>query len=226
MAESSAGKQPRRGAGKPFEAGKSGNPRGKPVGARNKVSLAIETLLDGESEAITRKCIDMAKDGDGLAMRLVMERIAPLRRGRPVRFDMPPLDGPGGLVKGLGGILQAVASGALTPEEGGTVAGIMDAQRRAHETVERTRSTDGEVRPMNGLERRLVALERRECSGRQTYVVSVPYTASDPADAEWREQHISPAALAAAAVSPNALVIVRHWYGTPSDAPPPRVEAI
>jgi hypothetical protein len=136
MAEKSERKQPRRGAGKPFEPGKSGNPAGKPIGARNKTTLAIEKLLEGESEAITRQCIEMAKAGDGMAMRLVMERIAPLRRGRPVRFTLPQMEGPSDLVKAFGGILRAVADGELTPDEASTVAGIFDAKRRAIETTD------------------------------------------------------------------------------------------
>jgi hypothetical protein len=31
--------------------------------------------LDGEAEAITRKAVELAKDGDGPALRLCMERI-------------------------------------------------------------------------------------------------------------------------------------------------------
>ena len=40
----------------PFELGQSGNPAGKARGTRNKVTLAIEALLDGEAEALTRAC--------------------------------------------------------------------------------------------------------------------------------------------------------------------------
>ena len=55
--------------GKPFE---RGNP-GKPKGARHRVTLAAETLLEGEAEAITRKAIELAKAGDGPALRLCMD---------------------------------------------------------------------------------------------------------------------------------------------------------
>jgi hypothetical protein len=41
-------------------------------------------LLDGESDAITRECIEMALAGDVTAMRLCMERIVPARRDEPV----------------------------------------------------------------------------------------------------------------------------------------------
>jgi hypothetical protein len=37
----------------PFEPGKSGNPAGKLKGTRNKTTLAVEALLDGEAETIT-----------------------------------------------------------------------------------------------------------------------------------------------------------------------------
>jgi Family of unknown function (DUF5681) len=47
----------------PFEPGKSGNPAGKLRGTRNKTTLAVEALLDGEAETITRKAIQLAKDG-------------------------------------------------------------------------------------------------------------------------------------------------------------------
>jgi hypothetical protein len=36
-----------------FLKGQSGNPSGRPRGARNKTTLAVEALLDGEAEALT-----------------------------------------------------------------------------------------------------------------------------------------------------------------------------
>ena len=136
MAENSAGQQPRRGKGKPFEKGRSGNPAGKPAGTRNSTTMAIEKLLDGEGTAITRTCIERAKAGDGIALRLVMERIAPLRRGRPVQFELPQIDKASDLALALGGILKATASGALTPEEAAMIAGVLETKRRAIETGE------------------------------------------------------------------------------------------
>ena len=146
MADSAAGEQPKRGRGKPFDAGKSGNPAGRPAGARNKATVAIEALLEGEAEAIGRKAVEMALEGDGLALRLCLERLAPVRRGRPIRFSLPALEGPDDLVKALGGLLRATAEGELSPDEAVTVASILETKRRAHETVE--------------LETRLAALEK------------------------------------------------------------------
>src|SRR5262252_10818586 len=57
---------PGRGPGRPFDKGNSGRPKG----ARNKVTQAVEALLEGEAEGIGRKCIEMALNGDSTAMRL------------------------------------------------------------------------------------------------------------------------------------------------------------
>ena len=77
-----------------FKPGRSGNPSGKPRGTRNKTTLAIEVLLDGEAQAITRKAIEMAKAGDGTAMRLVMERLIAPRRDRAVPFALAKVQSP------------------------------------------------------------------------------------------------------------------------------------
>ena len=50
--DDTAGKQRR---GRPFAKGTSGNPRGRPPGSKNKTTLAVEALLEGEAQAITRK---------------------------------------------------------------------------------------------------------------------------------------------------------------------------
>jgi Family of unknown function (DUF5681) len=79
--------------GRPFEPGRSGNPAGKLPGTRHRATIAIQSLLDGEAEALTRKAIELALAGDVACLRLCIDRIAPataepgrrdrLGRGRP-----------------------------------------------------------------------------------------------------------------------------------------------
>jgi hypothetical protein len=73
-----------------------------------------------------------------VALRLVLERVAPLRRGRPVRFDLPAggVERAGDVSAALGAVLEATAEGALTPDEAATIAGVLEAKRKAIETVE------------------------------------------------------------------------------------------
>ena len=66
-----------------FKPGQSGNPSGRPKGARHRTTVAIEALLEGEGEALTRKAIELAKAGDMQALRLCMDRLAPPRRDFP-----------------------------------------------------------------------------------------------------------------------------------------------
>src|SRR5262249_245080 len=52
------------------------------VDLRNRATVAAEALLDGQAEALTRKAIERALDGDILALRLCLDRILPARTGR------------------------------------------------------------------------------------------------------------------------------------------------
>jgi hypothetical protein len=109
-----------------------GNP-GRPSGSRNKTTRALEALLDGEAEEITRKAIEMAKDGDSTAMRLVIDRLLPPRRDRPVNFALPKLETPADAVRATAAIAEAVASGELTPMEAGEMAKLVEGFTRAFE---------------------------------------------------------------------------------------------
>ncbi len=46
-----------------FKSGQSGNPSGRPQGSLNRATLASQALLDGEAEVLTRKVVELAKDG-------------------------------------------------------------------------------------------------------------------------------------------------------------------
>ena len=85
--------------GRPFGPGKSGNPQGRPKGSRNKTTMAVEALLDGEAKAIARKVVEKALEGDMAALRLCLERLLPPRRDRPVTFDLPKIENVNDLVR-------------------------------------------------------------------------------------------------------------------------------
>jgi hypothetical protein len=119
-----------------FRKGVSGNPSGKPRGCRNKATRAVEALLAGEAEALTRVCVGRAKAGDATALRLVMERICAPIRERAVRIDLPAVTDAADLPDAIGRIIEAVTSGEISPSEGQAIAGLLGQQRQAFETVE------------------------------------------------------------------------------------------
>jgi hypothetical protein len=112
-----------------------GNP-GRPMGSRHKVTLAIESLLEGEAEKLTRKCVEMAMAGDTTAMKLCLERILPARKDRPVQLQIPEIEGVEDLTRAMAALLGAVAAGELSPTEATEMAKLVEAHRRTVETVE------------------------------------------------------------------------------------------
>jgi hypothetical protein len=121
--------------GKQFQRGNNAG-KGRPCGSRNKATLAIDKLLDGQAEAITQKCVALALEGDTTALRLAMERIAPVRKGRPVVMSLPAVDKPTDVTAAISAVVASMAAGNLTPEEASAVAGVIEVQRRAIETAD------------------------------------------------------------------------------------------
>ena len=103
-------------------------------GSRHKATLAMEDLFEGDAEAIGRKAIEKAKEGDTTAMRLCLERIIPPLKDRPVAFAMQNLETAADAVKATGASAQAVAGGELTPSEAGELSRLIESFTRAVET--------------------------------------------------------------------------------------------
>ncbi len=117
-----------------FQPGQSGNPKGKPKGTKNHATRRAQKLFDGETEKLTRKAIELALEGDMTALRLCLERILPPRKSRPVNITLPEVKSAEGVAEAQAAVVQAVADGELTPEEGSTITGILEARRKAIET--------------------------------------------------------------------------------------------
>ena len=120
---------------------------GRPKGSRNKATIAIESLLQGQAEALTQTAITKSLGGDSLAMRLCMERIAPAPKDQPASFNLPKMNNALDASEAAGSDLTAVSEGELTPIEATRVMGLIDSYRRTLELTE--------------IEQRLQALEHR-----------------------------------------------------------------
>jgi hypothetical protein len=72
-----------------FQPGQSGNPAGRPVGSRNKKTIAVDEMLAEQTEAAVQKILKMAEDGDPTAMRLCMERMSPTGANRRLGLELP-----------------------------------------------------------------------------------------------------------------------------------------
>jgi hypothetical protein len=119
-----------------FKKGKSGNPSGRPSGSRNKTTIAMEELLDGEADAIVRKAVEQAKNGDPVALRLCLDRIIPPRRERPINFELPPIQAPADALKATAALIAAVGAGDITPSEAAELAKLIEGYVKSMEATD------------------------------------------------------------------------------------------
>ena len=128
---------PRRVRGQPFEKGRSGNLAGRRRGSRNRATLAAAVLLEGESEALTRKAVELGLAGDPVALRLCIERILRVCRERAVRLALPAIEGASDVSTVANAVTSALARGALTPGEAERIAIVVETFARAIDTTKR-----------------------------------------------------------------------------------------
>lgn len=119
-----------------WKKGESGNPIGKPAGTRNKATVMVTAIMERGAREIAEAVVGLAKDGDLSAARLVLERLVPPAKERPICITLPDTGTADGIAEAQNAILQAVAAGDLLPGEGATLAGIVEARRKAVETQE------------------------------------------------------------------------------------------
>ena len=128
--------QKKQGGATKWAKGQSGNIKGKPKGSLNKVTLAVQSLLDNEAEGLTRKAIELALEGDLVAVKLCLDRIIPVRKSRPVKIDLPDVSTGKGVSEAQVAVVQAVGQGELTPEEAQILSSILDARRKSIEVAD------------------------------------------------------------------------------------------
>jgi hypothetical protein len=130
-----------------FAPGNNANPAGRSTGSRHKTTLAAEALLDGQAEGLVQKAVEMALAGDGVALRLCLERILPARKSRRVSVALPQIEKAEDLPIAMLAVTAAMADGVIAPDEAATIAGVIEIKRKTIETAD--------------IERRLAALEQR-----------------------------------------------------------------
>src|SRR6266851_295765 len=143
MSNESRNSTPNRGH---FRKGQSGNPAGRPRGARNKTTMAVEALFAGGAPRLTRAVVERALDsGDPALPRYCLVRILPPARRRRVELDRPAGNDADTIAAALAVIVRAVAEGVLSPLEASGIAKPIAARCRMVE--------------MGDLERRVAELE-------------------------------------------------------------------
>jgi len=122
--------------------------KGRPVGSKNGVTLAAENLIQGEGEALSRKLIELALDGNVACLKTAIERLVPVCKSKPISLpDMPRIDSIANASKLTGYVLNAVAEGKVSPVEGDIISRSCERHIKALE--------------VRDIEQRLIELESR-----------------------------------------------------------------
>lgn len=119
-----------------FQPGQSGNPAGRPKGARSRATLALEAIFEGKAEAITRKVIELALEGDTQALRMCLDRLAPPRKDRHTPFALRPIKTAADAVLASSALVEAVAEGELTPSEASELGKLVETVIRGIELTD------------------------------------------------------------------------------------------
>ena len=83
--------------------------------------LALDAIGAEAGTDIMAAVVTAAKGGDMRAVDILLRRLWPERKGRPVQMDLPAIMAPSDIVAALGAVADAVAAGELSPEEGAAV---------------------------------------------------------------------------------------------------------
>jgi hypothetical protein len=111
--------------------------RGRPQGSRNKRTIALEALFEGEAEEIARVAVALAKEGDATSIKMILDRIAPARKGALIDLpDFPKVTDVKDVPTAHAYLIEAVAKGRITPDESTAIAATLDRYCSAVNAVE------------------------------------------------------------------------------------------
>jgi hypothetical protein len=130
-----------------FKSGQSGNPAGKPIGAKDK-RTALRGLLQPHADALVKKAVELALAGDTTALRICIDRCIPTIKAKDEPISLAGLTGT--LSEQGGIVLAALAAGEITPDDANALMSAISAQVRIVEA--------------DDLEKRIAALEAQHGS--------------------------------------------------------------
>lgn len=124
----SAAAPPERSTNGRFAPGNAGGP-GRPRGAVSAAAAALDQAAVEAQQELMRVVLDEARAGNLKAIEMLWARIWPLRRGRPVAFDAPPIGHANDVLPAKAAITEAVLAGQITAHEAQPILKVIDAQR-------------------------------------------------------------------------------------------------
>jgi hypothetical protein len=118
-----------------FGPGHPGGP-GRPRGCRSQTLLDLDALGREGAEEIILDLKKRALNGDIRAAEIVMKRVWPPSRSRPIKMDLPKIETAADAVKALGLLVEQAAAGKVDLDSAKTLSEIIGQQQRSLELQE------------------------------------------------------------------------------------------
>ena len=122
--------------GRPFV---NGNP-GRKSGSRNRTTVVVSALLEGEAEQLLRKAVELALAGNVAMLKFLLGRMLPCER--LIKLDLPCMDSADDAVEALGAVMKAVSEGEISPSEGAAVATLINSYAQAIDQADLVKRMD------------------------------------------------------------------------------------
>ncbi len=95
------------------------------------MTLRLREQMELEGPTIVGKLLAKALTGDMQALRLCLSRMYPIQRERAVFLELPKIHTAHDATDAISVVSDAIGDGRITPQEGQTLVGIIEAQQRA-----------------------------------------------------------------------------------------------
>ena len=103
------------------------NPTGRRYGSRNTVTVASSNLLEGEGEALIRKLIELALDGNVSCLRHAIDCLHPVKRSAPIKLEgMPAVHDIQSAAEASAFLLEKVSAGEISAQDAEMVSRLVD----------------------------------------------------------------------------------------------------
>jgi len=114
-----------------WKPGQSGNPKG-----RAPLVEHVRKLLNPHREELVRKALTLALEGDTTALKLCLERVAPLPRAELPKIDIPGLAAASTMSDKARCIVDAAGNGIISPDAASMLLGAIASAAKIIETDE------------------------------------------------------------------------------------------
>jgi hypothetical protein len=96
----------------------------------------LEAIIAKDGPTIIKALVGLAKGGDTAALRMVADRLLPVRERVLELSDFPEIREVKDLPIAAAYITRCVAQGRVTPSEGSSLMGLLSGARQAHEVAD------------------------------------------------------------------------------------------